>query len=369
MSKKKLPNTVNIKHLDDLFQRVSTHINTARCNVIKTIDVEMVKAYWFSGRDIVEAEQQGEKRADYGKAVLNRLSERLQQEFGNGFSVSTLTQMRKFYLTYQIVNHLQKSHTLRTKSDIPEFLPNLGWAHYRILMRIDNPDARRFYEIESNKNNWSSRILQRQVNTLLYDRIAMSKDKSGLIKLAEEGHQVLQPSDVVKEPVILEFLGVPQAHQMTESKLETALISHMQSFLLELGKGFAFVGRQKTIILNGKYYYPDLVFYHTILKCYTIIDIKIDEITHGDLGQMLFYVNYYDKECRTDGDNPTIGLLLCAEKDDALVRYTLDDKSKQIFTTKYQFHLPTEKELANELKKEREHIEHQLEKNYAEQNE
>ncbi|CAN5405261.1 PDDEXK nuclease domain-containing protein [soil metagenome] len=348
------------EYLDVLFQRVSTHINVARSKVIKTIDAEMVKAYWLSGRDIVEAEQHGEKRADYGKSILKTLSERLQREFGDGFSVSTLTQMRKFYITYQMVDDSDKSHALRTKSEIPKFFPNLGWTHYRILMRLDNQDARQFYEIEANANNWTSRVLQRQVSTLLYDRLAMSKDKKGLIKLAEEGQKVIQPSDVIKDPMVLEFLGVPPVHQMTESKLEAALISHMQSFLLELGKGFAFVGRQKAIILNGKYYYPDLVFYHTILKCYIILEIKVDEVSHGDLGQILFYVNYYDKECRTEGDNPTIGLLLCAEKDDALVKYTLDDKTKQIFTSRYQFHLPTEKELACELKKEREHIEHQL---------
>ncbi len=369
MSKKNPLTKIDAKHLEELFQRVSAHIVTAKNHVATTIDTEMVRAYWLSGREIIVAEQQGEKRADYGKEVLKNLSEKLQREFGKGFSISNLTQMRKFYIIYQQVNSIQKSHAVRAKSDIPTFQPNLGWTHYRILMRIDNPEARSFYEIESSENCWSSRILQRQVHTLLYDRIAMSKDKKGLIKLAEKGHEINQPSDVIKNPLVLEFLGIPHTHQITENKLESALISHMQSFLLELGKGFAFVGRQKAVILNGKYYYPDLVFYHTILKCYLIIDIKLDELTHRDLGQMLFYVNYYDKECRSEGDNPTIGLLLCTEKDDALVKYTLDEKSKQIFASRYQFHLPTEQELASELKREREYIESKLEESEFDKNE
>jgi len=348
--------------LHTLQEKVSKHIQSARNNIVKSIDSEMLKAYWFSGRDIVLEEQSGGKRADYGKFIMRRLSERLQKEFGKGFSESTLVQMRKFYVIYQADTACEKPYTLCTESGLPRFAQNLGWSHYRILMRIENRQARTFYEAEASKNAWSSRFLKRQIDTLLFERLAMSKDKKGLLQLAAQGQVIEKPQDIIKSPLILEFIDLPQTEKMKESDLESAIITHIQRFLLELGRGFAFVGRQKTIVLNERRYAVDLVFYHFILKCYVLADIKIGEVTHGDIGQMQFYVNYYDRKCKAQDDNPTVGLLLCASKDDEMVEYTLGDNNKQIFASKYQFQLPTTEELEAELKKERRLIEATLNK-------
>lgn len=219
-------------------------------------------------------------------------------------------------------------------------------------MRTSRPEARRFYEVEAIKNRWTARELERQANSLLFDRLAKSKDKEGLLRLVQEGQEITKPTDAIKDPFVLEFLNIPEAHQLTESKLEEALISNLQHFLLELGRGFAFIARQKRLTLDGKHYYTDLVFYHTVLKCHILIDLKTHELTHADLGQMLLYVNYYDRECLSEGDNPTIGLVLCTEKSDGMANYLLGDKAKQIFASKYQFHLPSEEELEAELKRE-----------------
>jgi len=345
-------------HFEAFYERVAPIIREARTIIMRTIDNTMVKAYWNIGRYIVEEEQQGTSRANYGKLLIQDLSQRLTKEFGRGFGITTLEDIRKFYLTYRIDKGSEKSHAVR--GELPRFCPNLSWTHYRLLMRISRPEARLFYEQEASKSNWSSRELERQINTLLYDRLAKSKDKEGLMRLAQQGHEIIKPADAIKDPVVLEFLGLPEAHQWVESKLEQALISNLQHFLLELGKGFAFVARQKRLTLDGKHYYADLVFYHTILKCYVIIDLKTNELTHADLGQMQFYVNYYDQEMLSEGDNPTIGLVLCTEKSDAMVRYTLGEKNKQIFASKYQFHLPTEKELEAELQRELNDIKYQL---------
>lgn len=338
------------KSIDRIYDQISPLIRRARESVMRAIDTTMVHTYWNIGRYIVEEEQTGEARAEYGKELLRKLSKRLNKEFGRGFGLSTLEDVRKFYLVYSLSP--TKSHAVRGELEMPNFQPNLSWTHYRLLMRVTRPEARSFYEIEASKNNWPSRVLERQIGSLLFDRLSKSKDKEGLLKLAQHGHAPTKPEEALKEPVVLEFLDIPEAHQLTETKLEEALISNLQHFLLELGKGFAFVSRQKRLTLDGKNYYTDLVFYHTILKCYIVIDIKIHELTHGDLGQMQFYVNYYDKEIITKGDNPTIGLILCTEKSDAMVKYTLGEKNEKIFAKKYQFHLPTEQELEAELKRE-----------------
>ncbi len=241
-----------------------------------------------------------------------------------------------------------------------QFSVNLGWIHYRALMRVDRDKARRFYEIEAEKNNWSGRELERQINSLLFDRLAKSKDKKGLMKLTCNGQEISRAEDAIKEPMVLEFLNLPESHRLVESKLEDALTGNLQNFLLELGKGFAFVPRQKRLTLDGDHFYADLVFYHTILKCYIIIDIKTKALTHADLGQILLYVNYFDQEIKMENDNPTIGLILCTNKSDAMVKYTLGEKNKQVFASKYQFHLPTEKELEAELKREIKQIKQQL---------
>jgi predicted nuclease of restriction endonuclease-like (RecB) superfamily len=250
--------------VDILYARIASVIHKARETVIRAIDTSMVNAYWHIGSYIVEQEQRGSKRAEYGKALLKTLSTRLTREFGRGFSVDTLEDVRKFYLVYSVE---KKSDAVRRKSGIPKFSPDLSWTHYRTLMQVGRVEARKFYEIEAIKNRWGTRELERQVNSLLFDRLAKSKDKKGLLRLVNEGQEILKPEDAIKEPVILEFLGIPEAHQLSESKLEQALINNLQKFLLELGRGFAFVDRQQRLTLDGKHYYADLVFYHTVLKC------------------------------------------------------------------------------------------------------
>ncbi|XVN41218.1 MAG: PDDEXK nuclease domain-containing protein [Rickettsia endosymbiont of Argas persicus] len=351
------------QEIEKLFKKAVSHIDYARESVRRVVDSEMVKAYFNMGKDIVEEEQQGQKRSEYGSLLLTELSQRLTGKYGRGFSISTLKDIRQFYLVYSYIEPEQnitsvikfeeqnktgpKSHAMRGGLSF-----KLGWTHYRVLMRVKRQEARQFYEIEAIKNNWSGRELERQVNSLLFDRLLKSKDKQGLLELSCKGQEIQKFEDTIKEPLVLEFLGLPEAHQLVESKLEEALINNLQKFLLELGKGFAFIGRQKRLTLDGNHFYADLVFYHVILKCYVIIDIKTQKLTHGDLGQMLLYVNYFDQEIANEGDNPTIGLVLCTEKSDAMVKYTLGDKAKQIFASKYQFHLPSEEELEIELIRE-----------------
>lgn len=344
----------NQQNIELLYQKVTNYIDQARESVQRVIDSAMVMAYWHIGKDIVEEEQKGQQRSEYGSFLLKALSAQLTQKYGRGFGITTLKDIRKFYLTYSDIKI--KGHAVRDLS-IEQFNPKLGWIHYRALMRVSRPEVRQFYEIESVKNNWSGRELERQINSLLFDRLARSKDKEGLMKLSCIGQEIQKPEDVIKEPLILEFLGLPESHQLIESKLEEALINNLQHFLLELGKGFAFAGRQKRLTLDGNHFYADLVFYHVILKCYVIIDIKTQKLNHGDLGQMLLYVNYFDQEIIGEGDNPTIGLVLCTEKSDAMVKYTLGDKAKQIFASKYQFHLPSETELEAELRRKIREIE------------
>jgi predicted nuclease of restriction endonuclease-like (RecB) superfamily len=249
---------------------------------------------------------------------------------------------------------MEVDYALRSESWKPGHLhPNLSWTHYRTLLRVDKPESRAFYEIEALKNNWSARELERQINSLLYERLALSKNKKGLMKLATKGHDVQRPADVFKDPVVIEFLGLPESPRLVETDLEQALINNLQGFLLELDKGFAFVARQERLTLDGDHFYIDLVFYHTVLKCYVIIDLKTGKLAHQDLGQLQLYVNYYDRERRTEGDNPTLGLILCADKNDAVVKYTLGpEQEKKIFASRYKLYLPTEAELKAEIRRE-----------------
>ncbi len=344
--------TANLKRVDRLYERVSSHINSAHQNIHRSINVEMIKTYFLIGKEIIEEEQQGEKRAEYGKSILKHLSSKLQSNYSSGFGVDTLEQARRFYLIYQTDNIEKNSDAVSRNFELPNFSPDLSWTHYRELIRIEREEVRSFYEIESIKNSWSARELKRQIGSLLYDRISKSMDKEKLLELALKGQEISKPEDVIKEPFVLEFLGLPESHRLIESKLEEALIHNLQHFLLELGKGFAFVARQKRLTLDGNHYYADLVFYHAILKCYVIVDIKTHTLTHGDLGQMLLYVNYFDQEIKQPDDNPTIGLVLCTEKSDAMVKYTLGEKARQVFASKYKLHLPSEKELEAELRRE-----------------
>ncbi len=348
------------KRIDSLYHKVSSHIDQARQHIQHTINIDMIKTYWLIGQEIVEEEQHGKERAEYGKAILKALSIRLKEKYKKGFSVDLLELIRKFYLIYHIDTDQTKSETVSRKSEQPPLIPNLSWSHYMELIKVGRPEARQFYGLEASKNNWNVRELRRQISSFLFDRLTKSKDKKTVLDMAHKGHEINTPEDAIKEPLILEFLGAPEPHKLSETKLETALINNLQEFLQELGTGFAFVGRQRRITFDNDHYYADLVMYHIILKCYVIIDLKTHKLTHADLGQMQLYVNYFDKEIKMDNDNPTIGLVLCTAKSDAMVRYMLGENVKQIFASTYQFHLPTEAELEAELKREIKQIKHQI---------
>ncbi|MPM85609.1 putative nuclease YhcG [bioreactor metagenome] len=292
----------------------------------------MVTTYFEIGRMIVEEEQKGKERAEYGQQLINELSYKLSTEFGKGFSPTNIKQMRSFYLIYS------KGQTV---SD--EF--NLSWSHYLKLMRIDDENERRFYEIETYKNNWSLRELQRQYDSALYTRLALSRDKKKVIELSEKGLIIEKPKDAIKDPYVLEFIGLPERPSYTESDLEQKLIDKLEHFLLELGTGFTFVARQKRITFDEKHFRIDLVFYNRILKCFILIDLKIGELKHQDIGQMQMYVNYYDREIKLKDENQTIGLILCQNKSEAVVEYTLPENNEQIFASKYQTVLPSKERL------------------------
>ena len=318
----------------ELAERIEQLIAEAKKRTISAVNTAMVYTYYEIGRMIVDDEQQGEERAQYGKAVLKELSIRLTNKFGKGFSVDNLENMRRFYLIYS------NSETLSRN------LPfTLSWSHYLKLMRIDNPEERRFYEIEAKENNWSLRELQRQFDSSLYERLQLSRDKDGIKALAKQGQIIESPKDVIKDPYVLEFLGLEELPQYSESELEQRLIDHLQTFLLELGKGFTFVGRQVRFTFDEQHFRVDLVFYNRLLRAFVLIDLKRGTLKHQDLGQMQMYVNYYDRFVKTDDENPTIGILLCTDKSDAMVEITLPQDNNQIFASKYQTYLPSKEEL------------------------
>ena len=319
-------------------------LQSARKKVVQTVNQTMVHTYFEIGRMIVEEEQDGKERADYGKQILKELSTILTERFGKGFSVDNLENMRRLYVTYG------KSETPsrisgEANSETPSRNFKLSWSHYLKLMRIEDINERQFYEIESFKNNWSVRELQRQFDSALYGRLALSRDKEKVKELSEKGLVIENPKDAIKDPFILEFLGLPEHSNYTENELEQELINKLENFLLELGNGFTFVARQKRISFNEKHFRIDLVFYNRMLKCFVLIDLKIGEIKHQDIGQMQMYVNYYDREVRLKEENKTIGIILCKDKDDAVVEYTLPENNEQIFASKYQTILPTKKQL------------------------
>ena len=319
-----------------IFEEVRKILQEARNKVYKATNNVMVEAYWNIGRIIVE-KQSGNEKAEYGTALLKNLSKEMTKEFGKGFTVANLKNMRQFYLTFP------KSYALRSE---------LSWTHYRLLMRIENENARNFYIEETIKSNWSTRQLERQITTLFYERILSSKNKE---KVSQEIYKLEpkknRPEDIIKDPYVLEFLGLPENIDFLEKNLEQSLINHLQKFLLELGRGFSFVARQKRITFDGRHFYIDLVFYNYILKCFVLIDLKLGDLTHQDLGQMQMYVHYFQEEMMNEGDNPPIGIVLCAAKSDSIVKYTLPKGEKQIFASKYMLYLPSEEELLLELKK------------------
>lgn len=307
-------------------------LNKAKTEIISSVNRKMVYTYYEIGRIIVEEEQKGQERAKYGQQLIYELSEKLSKEFGKGFSSTNIKQMRGFYQTYS---------KGQTASD--EF--NLSWSHYLKLMRIEDENERKFYEIEAFKNNWSLRELQRQYDSALYTRLALSRDKNKVLELSVKGLVVENPRDAIKDPYILEFIGLPEKSIYSESELEQKLIDKLEYFLLELGTGFTFVARQKRISFDEKHFRIDLVFYNRILNCFVLIDLKIGELKHQDIGQMQMYVNYFDREIKLLEENRTIGIILCQNKSEAVVQYTLPETNEQIFASKYQTVLPSKEDL------------------------
>lgn len=326
---------------ESYFEKAKDILENARIQALQTINYAMVSAYSQIGKIIIEEEQKGKSRAEYSKKTIKELSLQLKKEFGKGFSTRNLEQIRKFYLVYS------KTQTVSALSKIPSF--NLNWSHYITLMRIGNIDERNFYELESKANNWSIRELKRQFDTSLYERLALSRDKEGIKKLSQEGQIINVAKDTIKEPYILEFLGLEQKEQYSENDLEKAIIDKIEHFLLELGKGFAFIARQKRISFDERHFYIDLVFYNRLLRCFLLIDLKMGDLKHQDIGQMQMYVNYYDREMKLEEENSTIGLILCKEKSELLIKYTLPESDNQIFASRYQTVLPSKEELQNLL--------------------
>jgi predicted nuclease of restriction endonuclease-like (RecB) superfamily len=328
--------------IDTTYQSIRAIVEKARSTAYRAVNFAMVQAYWEIGRVIIEEEQRGAERAEYGKGLIKELSIRLTNDYGRGFDESNLRNMRLIYHTFPNCDALRHE---------------LSWTHYRLLLRVDKEEARNFYMLESVKNNWSTRELERQINSLLYERLALSKDREKVLELSTKGQVIQAPEDVIKDPYVLEFLDLKENRKFLEKDLEHALIDELQAFLLELGKGFSFVALQRRITVDGDHYYIDLVFYNYVLKCFVLIDLKVGKLTHQDIGQMDFYVRYFEKEERLVGDNPSIGLILCSDKNETMVRYTLLEDSKRIFASKYKLYLPTEEELKKELEREREMLE------------
>lgn len=379
------------KTVESIYSRVREILEAARSSAYRAVNFAMVQAYWHIGREIVEEEQKGKSKAGYGEYLLKGLSIRLTKDFGKGFTETNLRYMRLFYLSFEIMNaersqslpdkihhavrdgsvstqkgdavrHAsiasQKSNALR--DELPFVRPELSWTHYRLLLKVERPDVRKFYLDECIASNWSTRQLERQINSFYYERLLSSRNKNIVrseIKKLEPGPL---PNDIIKDPYVLEFLGMMESKKYLETDLEQGLIDKLHNFLLELGKGFSFIARQKRITVEDDHYYIDLIFYNYILKCFVIIDLKVGKLTHQDIGQMDFYVRYFEKEIRQAEDNPTIGLILCAQKNEAMAKYTLLENSKNVFASKYKLYLPTEKELKEELEREKRVIEMEL---------
>lgn len=349
MDKKEIP-PVN----RDFLQGASEVLAKARKNAKTAVNLSMVYAYFEIGRMIVEEEQQGANRAAYGKQILKELSAYLTKIYGKGFSVTNLKQMRQFYLAYandQIGQTLSDQFkNLPTVSTGRKFY--LSWSHYLKLMRIDNIEERHFYEIESVKNDWSLSELKRQFNSALYERLLLSTDKKEVYRLALEGQKAETPRDIVKDPYILEFLGLPEEPSYSETEMESRIINHLQQFLLELGTGFAFMGRQKRFTFDEEHFMVDLVFYNRLLRCFVLFDLKIGELKHQDIGQMQMYVHYYDRMVKLADENPTIGIILCKDKNNAVVKMTLPEDNSQIFASKYETVLPSKEALQQLLQEQ-----------------
>lgn len=365
-------------NVDALFERISALIEESRKRVATAVNIAEVYTKYEIGRHIVEDEQEGKARAAYGKQVLPILSQKLTDKFGSGWSLETLKSARKFYSVYapQAIRStaLTKSDKETGKTNLVNSVDQiqiataephkfvLSWSHYLVLMRIKDDGARSFYEVECAKQNWGVRWLQRQVGSSLYERIALSSDRDKVVRMAKEGEIIEKPADIIKNPVTLEFLGLKPDAAYSETKLENAIIDKMQTFLLEIGKGFLFEARQKRFTFDEDNFYVDLVFYNRLLQCYVLIDLKVDKLTHQDLGQMQMYVNYYDRYKKQDFEKPTVGILLCKDKNDSLVELTLP-KDSNVYAAQYELYLPDKQELRAKLKSWIEEFEEQEEKN------
>ena len=370
---------------EQLYNRVSQILELARSQVARTVNTAMVQAYWLIGREIVEVEQDGEARAGYGEEVLQRLSERLKKGVGKGFGIRTLRNIRQFYLTFPNGSALpeirqaalaesraresgigqallagSQDGSSRSSFAAASFPPAIGWTHYLILMRVSRPEARAFYEIEAARECWSTRQLERQIGSLLYDRLARQRDPEAVRALARAGQEVATPADVIKDPFVLEFLDLAAHPALRERDIEQAIIDRLEAFLLEMGKGFCFVGRQKRLTVDGDHFYVDLVFYNRLLRCFVLVDLKLGKLTHQDLGQMQMYVNYFDRTQRAEHEAKTVGIVLCSEHNAAMVKITLPEDNEQIVAATYLHYLPTEAELQLELTREREDAERVL---------
>lgn len=324
-----------------IYESIKEVLTNAREKAYKAVNFAMVEAYWNVGKLIVEA-QDGNERAEYGDYLIKSLSKELKVEFGKGFTVTNLKYMRQFYLTFP------NSHALRDQ---------LSWTHYRLLLKIENEEIRNFYIEECIGGNWSTRQLERQINTFYYQRILASQNKQIVRNEINKLEKGIQAEDIIKDPFVLEFMGLTDHRDFTEIEVKKALMDNLQKFLLELGKGFSFVARQKRITAEGDHFYIDLVFYNYILKCFILIDLKVGKLSHQDIGQMDFYVRYFEKEIKSESDNPTIGIILSSERNETVVKYSVLEESKQLFSAKYLSYLPTEEELKKELKRERNLIE------------
>lgn len=327
----------NTELRNEFIADVRNIILNSRNNAIRSVDFERVKMYWKLGERIFVEEQQGQERAEYGSQMLKELAKKIEAEFGSGFSYRQLAFCRQFYRTYPIMNAVRSQ---------------FNWSQYRLLMQIDNKDKREYYELEAANNSWTGRELERQINSGLYERLLMSNDKNAVLAVARKERIPELPSEIIKDPMVLEFLGLKPDATYYEKDLESALITHLQSFLLELGNGFSFVARQKRILLEDDEFFADLVFYNRLLRCFVVIELKTHKITHEDIGQLQMYVNYYDRNEKQPDENPTIGILLCADKNNTLVKYSLPENNQTILASKYQLYLPSEKQLLTELKKE-----------------
>lgn len=321
---------------ENILQKISQLLVQARQKVANVVNFTMVYTYFEIGKMIVEEEQDGYERAEYGALILKQVSRELTKKFGKGFSLTNLKLMRQFYLVYS------KGQTL---SDQLEF--RLSWSHYVKLLQISDPLERRFYEVESIKNNWSLRELSRQYDSALFTRLALSKDKEEIRRLSEQGQVIETPRDLIKDPYVLEFLDLPEKSHYSENELEQELIDKLEHFLLELGTGFTFVARQKRITFDEQHFFIDLVFYNRLLKSFVLIDLKLGKLKHQDIGQMQMYVNYYDRKMRLPDENKTIGIILCQNKSESLVEFTLPEDNEQIFASKYLTALPTKEQLLN----------------------